>query len=254
MSTILKALRRLEDKKADAAQRPLRDEVVVSAGRRRARTGLAPAIAAGVALAFAGIALLWALDPDSDFDAPAPTAPAVSAAPEPAPPEDPYAETAPSAGSFEADDAPDFEIVRPDPSAAPRPLAPPPLPRIEDDDRPPMQAARREPIGRAAPPVEREPRYEVLDPEVPEYAEEPLYEEEEREVVVAKPSASVRVARTQWHPDPDRRLAWVEVQGSVAMREVREGERIGPYLVREIQPASVLFADGNVEVRREVGR
>ena len=99
MSTILKALRRLEDKKAAAAERPLRDEVVVSTGRRRGRGGLASAIAAGVALAFTGLVLLWALDPESDFDAPVPASsePAVSAAPEPAPPEDPYAETAPSA-------------------------------------------------------------------------------------------------------------------------------------------------------------
>jgi hypothetical protein len=63
----------------------------------------------------------------------------------------------------------------------------------------------------------------------------------------------VRVTRTQWHPDPDRRIAWVEVEGKTALREVREGERIGPYLVREIEPAAVLFSEGSVEVRREVG-
>jgi hypothetical protein len=257
MSTILKALRRLEDKKAAAAERPLRDEVVVSTGRRRGRGGLASAIAAGVALAFTGLVLLWALDPESDFDAPVPASsePAVSAAPEPAPPEDPYAETAPSAEASEDAGAPDFEIVRPDPTAAPRPLSPPPLPRLEDEGEPPLETARRQPVARAAPPpVEPAPAREAIDPELPVYEEEPFYEEQKREVVVAKPSASVRVARTQWHPDPDRRIAWVEVQGSVAMREVREGERVGPYVVREIEPASVLFADGAVEVRREVGR
>lgn len=252
MSTILKALRRLEDKKADAAQRPLRDEVVVSTSRRRARSGLGPAIAAGFALAFAGIALLWALDPASEFDeglaaAPAPV-PAVGAAPEPVP--DPYAETASGADAFEEDGTPDFDIVRPDPNATSRALTPPPLPRIEDERPAPVRA-------RVAPPVDPEPslRYErAEDPELPVYEEEPFYDEPERPVVVAKPSASVRVARTQWHPDPGRRLAWVEVAGSAAMREVREGERVGPYLVRAIEPAAVLFVDGAVEVRREVGR
>lgn len=254
MSTILKALRRLEDKKAEAAQRPLRDEVVVSAGRRRARTGLGPAIAAGFALAFAGIALLWALDPSSEFDGRVepPAAPAVSAAPEPAPP-DPGASMAIDEEVYADDGAPDFDIVRPDPTAAPRPLAPPPLPRIEDGRPAPQRARPAEPVA-IEPEPEPETRLHAREPALPVYEEEPFYEEPEREAVVAKPSASVRVARTQWHPDPDRRIAWVEVAGSVAMREVREGERIGPYLVREIEPAAVVFGDGSVEVRREVGR
>lgn len=254
MSTILKALRRLEDKKAEAAQRPLRDEVVISAGRRRARSGLGPAIAAGFALAFAGIALLWALDPSSEFDAAGepPAAPAVSAAPEPAPePADADAAMAIDEETFADDGAPDFDIVRPDPTAAPRPLAPPPLPRLEDERPAPQRARAPEPVAIEPEPA---PRRQAREPVLPVYEEEPFYEEPEREAVVAKPSASVRVARTQWHPDPDRRIAWVEVAGSVAMREVREGERIGPYLVREIEPAAVVFGDGSVEVRREVGR
>jgi hypothetical protein len=251
MSTILKALRRLEDKKADAAQRPLRDEVVVGPGRRRVRSAFGPAIAAGFALAFAGVALLWALDPASESDRGigASSPPAVSAAPDPVPPDDPYAETASSGAAFEDGGAPEFEIVRPDPTAAQRPLAPPPLPRLEEERAAPLRTRSATAVD-----PEHQARYETLEPELPVYEEEPFYDEPEREVVVAKPSASVRVARTQWHPNPDRRLAWVEVAGSVAMREVREGERVGPYVVREIEPAAVLFADGAVEVRREVGR
>ena len=64
----------------------------------------------------------------------------------------------------------------------------------------------------------------------------------------------MRVERTQWHPSPERRVAWVEVEGMTALREVREGERVGPYVVREIEAAAVLFADGNAVLRREVGR
>ena len=71
---------------------------------------------------------------------------------------------------------------------------------------------------------------------------------------VARGQSPVRVERTQWHPSPERRVAWVEVEGITALREVREGERVGPYVVREIEAAAVLFADGSVELRREVGR
>jgi hypothetical protein len=128
-------------------------------------------------------------------------------------------------------DSPDFEVVRPDPAAAARPLAPPPLPRIAE---PAPAPARRQPES------------------LPVYEEDPL--EPEPRARVARVAPPVRVARTQWHPDPERRLAWVEVDGMTALREVREGERVGPLVVREIEPAAVLFADDTVEVRREVGR
>jgi hypothetical protein len=89
----------------------------------------------------------------------------------------------------------------------------------------------------------------------------PVIEEEivlEEEIGTPEPVAGatspVHVERTQWHPSPDRRVAWVEVEGTTALREVREGERIGPYVVRSIEPAAVLFSEGSMRVRREVGR
>jgi hypothetical protein len=243
MSTILKALRRLEDQKAGAAQRPLRDEVVLAPSRGRAGRGRALALGAGVAFAVLGaLLLLWLRSaPPAELDA-TPSDVAAAPAVEPAPlavaPEPPPEATPSFAPAPEAEDAgsaePDFDIVRPDPAADPRPLAPPPLPRLAEEEAPaptPKRVAPRRPA--------------------PVLEEEPL--EEPRVAAVARAAAPVRVTRTQWHPDPDRRIAWVEVEGKTALREVREGERIGPYLVREIEPAAVLFSEGSVEVRREVG-
>jgi len=246
MSTILKALRRLEEQKSEAAARPLRDEVVLAPTRRAARGAPLRLIVAGVALAGAATALVFALrrapatEPDAS-DA-TPTPPAVAAAPP--------ADTVTVAASPATPDtvvpvpaAPqDFEIVRPDPTAAPRPLVPPPLPTIQD----PASAAP--PLEAAANPGHVGARAAA----VPEYVEEPLEDAPETKVAARAP-APEHVARTLWHPSPERRLAWVEVEGQTALREVREGERVGPYVVREIEPAAVTFADGNVEMRREVG-
>jgi hypothetical protein len=71
----------------------------------------------------------------------------------------------------------------------------------------------------------------------------------------ARPSRQltpIRVVRTSWHPLPERRAAWVEWDGE-GVREVREGGRVGPYQVREIEPEAVLFADGAALVRKRIG-
>jgi hypothetical protein len=249
MSTILKALRRLEEQKNEGAARPLRDEVVLAPTRRAGRSGMARAIVVGVVLAATATALLFAWRhepaPDADVAAAPPTLPEVAAPP---PAETTITVAAPTTPSTPTavvpvpTAAPDFEIVRPDPGASARPLAPPPLPTIQDDEMEPEIVAGPERTGRPS----------VIRPMPEEYVEEPLEEAPEPRVA-ARASSPVRVARTLWHPSPDRRLAWVEVDGQTALREVREGERVGPYLVREIEPAAVLFSDGSVEVRREVG-
>ena len=247
MSTILKALRRLEEQKSNSAARPLRDEVVLSPRRRAARAGLLRAAVAGAAVAIAGVTLVFAFRPAPEaatpevVAAPVPPAPPAVSAPPPearitvAAPEQP----APNPVVPVPSASPEFEIVRPDPKAASRPLSPLPLPTIQDE------AVAGEDSAPVAPRVTRHP-----DPE--EYVEEPL-EEAPAPRHVARETAPVRVARTLWHPSPERRLAWVEVEGQTALREVREGERVGPYVVREIEPTAVLFADGDVEMRREVG-
>lgn len=251
MSTILKALRRLEEQKSTGAERPLRDEVVLAPARSTRRSGWVRAVVAGVVLAAAGLLLLRALAPEREAVPQAaverPALPAVAAAPPAetttitisAPPA-----VAPSAVVPVPSAPREFEIVRPDPSAPARPLAPLPLPTIGEEE----YAA--EPVPEPAP-VRAAPRVSVEEVPV-EYVDEPLEEAPEPRVV-AKAGSPVRVARTLWHPTPERRLAWVEVDGQTALREVREGERVGPYLVREIEPTAVLFSQGDVEMRREVG-
>ena len=66
------------------------------------------------------------------------------------------------------------------------------------------------------------------------------------------PDVPVSVLRTTWHPQADRRIAWVAI-GSEAAREVREGEWVGAYQVRSIEPDGVLFADGPLLVHEPVG-
>ncbi len=129
---------------------------------------------------------------------------------------------------------PDFAVVRPGVQPQQDALAAPvePAPEVYDEV------------------VVEHPSAAVPMPEV-----EPGFVDEDVPTArVARGQAPVRVERTQWHPSPERRVAWVEVEGVTALREVREGERVGPYVVREIEAAAVLFADGSVELRREVGR
>lgn len=245
MSTILKALRRLEEQKSHGAARPLRDEVVLAPKRGAAQGGLARALVAAVVLAGSGTALLWSLRSEPEAETPAVvemTLPEVAAPPS-ATTTITVAAPAPDAPSAVVPVPPapaEFEIVRPDATTVARPLAPLPLPTIQREEVLAEVAPR--PAGRS-----------VIRPPPEEYVEEPL--EEAPTALESRPraGAAVRVARTLWHPSPERRLAWVEIEGQTALREVREGERIGSYLVREIEPAGVVFRDGDIEMRREVG-
>lgn len=246
MSTILKALRRLEEQKSSrTAERPLREEVVLAPKRSSAREGLARVALAAVVVALAAAALLFGLRrepvPAEPEVASVPALPEVAAAP-------PAETRITVAASGRATPntvvpvppaPPDFEIVRPNPTAPARMLAPRPLPTIAEEE-----VLAEVPTRTGIRVLPRTP------PE--EYDEEPL-EAAPAPRVAARAASPIRVARTLWHPSPDRRLAWVEVEGQTALREVREGERVGPYVVREIEPAAVLFAEGSVELRREVG-
>lgn len=251
MSTILKALRRLEEQKSAAKPRPLRDEVVLVPARRRSRRGLAVAVAAAFAFALVGGGLVWLfnrapLEGAAQIEASAP-APDVAAAPEsvlaaeqarttevtvssPAPIEG--AEQPPTVPVPAS--PPDFAVVRPGTQEQPEQVAAPLAPAAAEYG----EAAVERPSD-AEPMPEVEPDF--VDADVPTAR-------------VARSQSPVRVERTLWHPSPERRVAWVEVEGVTALREVREGERVGPYIVREIEPAAVRFANGSVELRREVGR
>jgi hypothetical protein len=63
----------------------------------------------------------------------------------------------------------------------------------------------------------------------------------------------VLVERTSWHPKPERRVAWVRVEGLADARELHEGDAVGTLVVKEIRPSSVLFQHGGAEIQRRVG-
>jgi hypothetical protein len=65
-------------------------------------------------------------------------------------------------------------------------------------------------------------------------------------------ASSLLVAKTLWHPQADRRVAMVSVDGAEP-RRVSEGDVVGRYLVSEIQPSGVVFLDDGEKVRRAVG-
>jgi len=253
LSTILKALRRLEEQKSGSTPRPLRDEVVLVPARRRSRRGLFVAIAASLAFALVGGALVWLFDrvPGEGAEQVATTAPAPAVAAAPAPEPIPVA---PEEHATEVTvSAPETIAGSTQGPVVPMPASPP--------DFAVVRPGTTEPQGRAAAPVEpataaydevvvERPSAAVPMPEV----EPGVVDEDVPTARIARSQSRVRVERTQWHPSPERRIAWVEVEGMTALREVREGERIGPYVVRKIEPAAVLFADGSVELRREVGR
>jgi hypothetical protein len=59
------------------------------------------------------------------------------------------------------------------------------------------------------------------------------------------------VERTQWHPAPEKRSAWVRASGAAS--ELREGDVIEGARVREIRPSSVSFEQAGEAWKRGVG-
>ncbi len=237
MSTILKALRRLEDEKQAAADRPLSDRVAARGGadaprRRGGSMWLAGAggVAVGAAGAFLADAPFGWLRSEPVPATPVEVGPASGAAP-PAPADAPLG--APSraepAGVPAATDAPPVAAMPPPaPADASRPAAPPPRAAL-----PPRPAAPAAPKPASAPPAAPEPT----------------------PVKVVAPPAPPRlvVTGTEWHPDASRRVARVQLEGRDAALALREGDAVGSLVVREIEPSGVVFRLGEVELRRRVG-
>ncbi len=64
----------------------------------------------------------------------------------------------------------------------------------------------------------------------------------------------VSVIRTSWHPQAARRSARIRLQASEEILNLKEGDAVGGLVVKEISPSSVLFAAGEIEIRRRVGQ
>ena len=61
------------------------------------------------------------------------------------------------------------------------------------------------------------------------------------------------VTRTVWHPSAARRVASVQLKGASAVQLISEGDEFGTLKVVEIQPSAVLFRRDGVEIKRRVG-
>lgn len=323
MSTILKALRRLEHDKTSQLQRPLREEVADGAEPRRRFPVfwvVAAVFTAGIGIGAAAL-FLWPgrvldLVPEAESQAAAqPAAPKAeqarpataatqtrlerqrqrlaaraarrgaaetarvvppAAAPRTAaglqPAEDvavlrqitptplrvSEAESAPGApsGPGPGEVRPGAEAMKP----KPRPATPPPsaVAAVAAQPRAPEPA---EPEPRAARPASPTPPVaEASAPELPaserEIAPPPERSFSAREPEPARsPVPVILVSRTQWHPDPERREALIEVErddGSEKLR-VHEGDAVGNLVVERIEPSGVVFDYDGVELRHGVG-
>jgi hypothetical protein len=143
---------------------------------------------------------------------------------------------------------PHRESVSARPVAQDRESEPAPLPPEKTAPRrsnPSGALASAKPLPPAAPPTRSEPvaSAPVARASVPEVSSAPP---------VNLPGPDVRVSRTVWHPVADRRLAFVDLQGGGSPVRVREGDTLGPLLVRKIEPSGVIFEQDGVEVRHAI--
>ena len=137
-------------------------------------------------------------------------------------------------------ETPRFEVVA-DATTQPAPVpAEPENPDVRPgavppDPAPPRASARpeRPPAKPAAPPAKKS------DAKPP--------------VAAADGDADVSVLRTVWHPKAGRRVARLLLAGAPAPIEVHEGDAVGAFVVKTIEPSGVLLLQNGRELRRSVG-
>lgn len=277
MSTILRALQRVEgEKDGEAEMGGLREGVVspgeplVREGRSRWRIGVGAALAV-LLLSF----FLWQMLPGEEVTAPsAPPSADVATSPKasPGPAHRPEG-AAPPPGEFAAEAAmppspveevreslpPPVAAAPPEPRPrvtappppievpAPRPVAAPPPSRIEEP-APPKPVAKVPPAPVEPPP----PAVELSVQPSPRLAPPPKPSPPARVATLRPPKVIVK--KTVWHPTPERRVARIEVEGHKGPLDLHEGDAVGTLVVAEIQPSGVVFLHGGEKLHRQVGK
>ena len=276
MSTILKALKRLdEQRRADASPRTL-EEQVLAGGAAREQSGSLPnkwllALAgSGALLIVSGVAWFAATrtaePPPVATAAPEPQAAPNSGLPSAALP----AAAAPIAGT-QIDPAvrerlraqtSRGELALTEGAASLRPTRgtqpePEPLAEVEpaSSEAAPPRLAVNSTIGAELPApapeaITRTPAPEPALEATLSARAEPL---PEPDVAVVAHRPDVWVERTQWHPSPDKRSAVVRIGEDGEARELREGDAVDGVVVKEIRPSGVLFLHEGAEFKRGVG-
>ena len=133
----------------------------------------------------------------------------------------------------------------PAPEAAPAPVAPaePPAPApVAQAPAPEVAAAQPAPKPAARKPAAAKPAPRKVDTKPAPSPAPPA------------PEVSVSVAKTQWHPLADRRIAWLRVPGDSEPRRVVEGDVIDGLLIAQIEPSGVVFERNGEKIRRPLSR
>ena len=258
MSTILKALRRLEHDRSARSGRPLRQEVASAPEARPRRWPLLiAAVVCGIAAGPLALVVWTELLPRTGApESPAALVPSVAS------------EALAAAPSMAREAA-----ARSLPSEAVEtlPLPESPAPVVPDErvveefvaEAPPapIVSSDVEMLKRPAP----DPRIAALPDDVPARPAGPRPGSvrprpspkralvAERPPVSTPPPPALRVERTEWHPSPQRRVAVVELDGSGDPLRLHEGDVVGALVVGEIQPSTVTFYHEGIELHRRVG-
>jgi hypothetical protein len=289
MSTILRALRRLEEEKAGDELQGLHDSVVAPApdpGTRKGRAVLAVAGAGFLAAALGALVTWQLLDADGRPRSPdAVPGESASHAGRSIPVESPSDRALESAlEALTPDTAILIDAVQRTARLAPVAAPPPeissevlvhrrvprppealPAPRVEPE-LPPKPESRAAAIPEPGASATR-PAPSATPPEPIELAAaQPVPEPESWREAAPRPGTSkaqpaapssgiptVKVTKTIWHPRPERRSAVVEVEGSPGSRDLKEGDTLGALVLTEIKPSGVVFDYQGVELVRKIG-
>ena len=311
MSTILKALQRLEDEKSANVERSLSEQVAARlAPPDPERHGLKIGVIAisGLAVAAAAAAFLfWPTreQPDAEV-AMEPPPPATATAPANAPAKRVTAEkprrrpsARPATAARAKQDSPEVEVSSvievvkhldaPPADSTARATLPKRAasPAKAGSERPVRRPSARKPVTQAARVAARpepapkqvasakppEPQTSKTDApansarapfEVAALAPEPApaaavapipaeIREPEREVVPRAKLPTLNVEKTIWHPDVDRRVAIVRLTDAEESLQLKEGDAVGPLVIKAIKPGSVLFNHDGIEIVYKVG-
>lgn len=292
MSTILKALRRLEEEKNSQEKPALRESVVAVSPPVSRKRPIFFLIALALVVLVAGVSW-WQLrrvefqEPVvADVAAPAAAvrepkarSTVIPSPPVPAPPRIVSGEPSPRAPQERIPPAPKPEpvaVVETSPAPAPNTVSPsapavvetPPVPAPEPVS-PPAPAVAKRPAPAPSTSVPEEP---IWSKEVavvkPRSASEPRPAETTRTITAPAPRPAPReqpsfqrvpmpevvVTRTLWHPLSERRSAVVQVEGETDVRQMSEGDSVGGLVLLRIEPSGVVFAHDGVQIQRRVGK
>jgi hypothetical protein len=128
-----------------------------------------------------------------------------------------------------------------------KPVSAPPAPVEAAAAAPTLAPAPPTPVEIAA--VAPKPAPTAVSASIPA----PIREPERKKVVQRAKLPTFKVEKTIWHPDADRRVVVVKLVDAEEVLRLKEGDAVGPLVVKTINPGSVLFSHDGIEVMYNVG-